>query len=143
MKLTTAVFAATILFAGAAQAGVSCGTSSTAMLSSASEGVLVNTGSGFAPATSGAVLHTGDQVMVKGGGSAVLDYGHGDVSTVGGSSSAIVRGKPCGAVASIISNGQFSKEDLLGGALIAGGITAAIIATNQSNRGGQYVPSSP
>lgn len=133
MKLITAVVLATGLFGGVAQAAESCG-NTTAMLSGVNGGVLVNTGSGFVPAAPGAVLHTGDQVMVKGQGSAVLDYGKGQVASMASSSSMIVRGKPCGTVAAATSTGSFIDDNrylIGGGLLLGGGVTAAIIASNR------------
>lgn len=86
---------------------------------SRANGVLVNQGHGFRPATSGMILHPGDRVLVTLNGGAGLNWSGGcGVALSGGSMATISTVTPCSAGArnaGIISSNTLGKGGGLGG----------------------------
>jgi hypothetical protein len=98
-----------------------------AQLSDISGNVLVDQGSGFAPAAGGIALKPGDRIMVPGKGGATLTFGPGCAMTLPADSMTTYTGKESCTVGTQGTPGGTPKSSgvgvgvVLGGALILGG----------------------
>jgi hypothetical protein len=94
--------------------------------------VSVNRGDGFQSVSGTIEVKPGDRVMVGRDGRAELSYDSACINVINSNSTAIVAGQsPCTATTT-------GTNLLIGGAILAGGIGAAVALANQSNK-----PSSP
>jgi hypothetical protein len=94
--------------------------------------VSVNKGDGFQSVSGTIDVKPGDRVMVGRDGRAELSYDSACINVINSNSTAIVAAQsPCSATTT-------GTNLLIGGAILAGGIGAAVALGNQSNK-----PSSP
>lgn len=123
--------------------GALAGTSvQAAQLASVEGQVLVNTGSGFVAAKSGATLRAGDKIMSGSGASAVISYSSNCSTTVAPNSVVVVSSTiPCGGVMYQGADaGGVDPTLVIGGVVVAGGVAAAVILSRDSSNG---APASP
>jgi len=96
----------------------------------ASGSVSVNRGAGFQPVSGSVEVNPGDRVLVGPSGNATIAYSSTCVTTVPVNQLAIVRAQP--PCPSVGPEAPLNNTGLIvGGAVIAGGIAAAVIVANK------------
>jgi hypothetical protein len=121
-------------------------TADAATVSKRSGGVLINKGSGFVTLGADAELAPGQQVMVQQGGSASIVYASNCVVRVGSGVWFVQAVPPCANGATEIDfTGRMNQETppteppgvtpfVVGGVIIAGGVAAAIVLTQNKDK---------
>jgi len=101
----------------------------------ASGPVSVNRGNGFQPVSGTVTVNAGDRVLVGNGGSASISYDTSCVTSVAPNRMAVVRAvAPCTTTATeLVPAGNTGL--IVGGALLAGGVAAAVIVSNKKSNG--------
>lgn len=139
---SVAILAAVTAFCASmtgASAQGACPTS--AVLANVQGNVLINSGGGFAPARAGSAVRAGDQISVRGAGSATVDFGAGRIVNVSASSTQTVRAPGCNPN---IAQPNDATAMVAGGIASAAVIGGAIALANKDGGGRDVVrPVSP